>query len=199
MFVRNWMSAPALVVPPVAPVAAALSFMENRRIRRLAVVEDGRLVGIVTRGDLVGVLGHGGKVALNPELTVGDVMTPKPIVVQREDTIETAAHVMLKAKVAGLPVMDGERLVGMITESDLFRAMCNLMGVGEPGARVVLAVPEEEDLIETLGRRSVGRDVRSLVTFHDAKRGIWDVVMRVRGKAAGKGGGRAPRASRAAL
>src|SRR5579862_3306136 len=114
MFVRNWMSAPAVVVPPVAPVSAALGFMEKRRIRRLAVVGDGKLIGIVTQGDLVGVLGHGRKIALNPELSVGDVMTRDPVVIPRDDTIEAAAQLMLREKVSGLPVMDGEQVVGMI-------------------------------------------------------------------------------------
>jgi acetoin utilization protein AcuB len=199
MFVRNWMSAPAVVVPPVVPAAAALGLMEKRRIRRLAVVRDARLIGIVTRGDLVGTIGHGRKIALNPELTVGDVMTRDPVVVQRDDTIETAAQLMLREKVSGLPVLDGEQVVGMITESDLFRAMCNVMGLGEPGARVVLSVPDGDDLIAALERRSVGMDVRSLVTFRDARRGMWDVVMRVRGKAASGGGRRKGRPSRSAV
>ncbi len=199
MFVRNWMSAPAIVVPPVVPAGAALGFMGKRRIRRLAVVQDATLVGIVTQGDLVGVIGHGRKVALNPELTVGDVMTREPVVVQRDDTIEAAAQLMLREKVSGLPVMDGEQLVGMITESDLFRAMCDLMGLGEPGARVVLSIPEGDDLIAALGRRSAGKDVRSLVTFRDPSSGMWDVVMRVRGKAASGGGRRKARPSRPAV
>src|SRR6516165_8167093 len=122
MFVRNWMSAPAIVVPDVVPASAALGLMENRGIRRLAVVRDGALAGIVTRGDLVGVLGHGGKVGLNSALTVGDVMTRDPVVVGRDETIEAAGRLMLEKKVSGLPVMDDEQLVGMITESDLFRA-----------------------------------------------------------------------------
>jgi acetoin utilization protein AcuB len=199
MFVRDWMSAPAVVVPPVVPVAAALGFMEKRGIRRLAVVQDAKLIGIVTQGDLLGVLGHGRRVALNPELTVGDVMTRDPIAIQRDETIEAAAQLMLKEKVSGLPVLDGEQIVGMITESDLFRAMGDLMGLGEPGARVVLSIPEGEDLIEALERRSAGMDVRSLVTFRDPKRGIWDVVMRVRGKAASGGPRRKGRPSRTAV
>jgi len=199
MFVRNWMSAPAVVVPPVVPAVAALGLMEKRHIRRLAVVRDAKLIGIVTQGDLVGVIGHGRKIALNPDLTVGDVMTRDPVVVQRDDTIEAAAELMLREKVSGLPVMDGEQIVGMITESDLFLAMCDVMGLGEPGARVVLSVPEGEDLIDALERRSTGMDVRSLVTFRDAKRGMWDVVMRVRGKAASGGGRRKARPSRSAI
>jgi acetoin utilization protein AcuB len=199
MFVRDWMSAPAVVVPPVVPAVAALGLMEKRRIRRLAIVRDAKLIGIVTQRDLVGTIGHGRKIALKPELTVGEVMTRDPVVVQRDDTIETAAQLMLREKVSGLPVLDGEQVVGMITESDLFRAMCNVMGLGEPGARVVLSVPDGDDLIAALERRSAGMDVRSLVTFRDAKRGMWDIVMRVRGKVASGGGRRKARPSRSAV
>jgi acetoin utilization protein AcuB len=95
--------------------------------------------------------------------------------------------------------MDGEQVVGMITESDLFRAMCSLMGLGQPGARVVLSIPEDDDLLATLAERSAGRDVRSLVTFRDPDRGIWDVVMRVRGKVASGRERRKARPSRSAV
>lgn len=196
MFVRHWMSAPAIVVPPGVPVAAARGFLEKRRIRRLAVVRDAKLVGIVTQGDLIGAMGNGTKPFSRPDLTVEDVMSPNPIVVQPEDTIETAARLMLEEKVGGLPVLDGEKVVGMITESDLFRALGDLMGLAEPGARLALSIPDEEDLLATLQRRSVGREVKSLVTFHDAGRGIWEVVMRVRGKAAARGAGRNGRPAR---
>ena len=114
MFVRNWMSAPAIALPPEVTASVALAFMEKRRIRRLPVVEDGRLLGIVTKSDLLGTAKKHAAVT-----TIANVMTRKPFAVQQEETLETAASLMLKEKISGLPVLDGDRLVGIITESDL--------------------------------------------------------------------------------
>ena len=89
---------------------------------------------------------------------------------------------MLREKISGVPVMDGERLVGIITESDLFRALCGMLGIGEKGARVILTVRDDADLLQTMRERLNGLAVRSLVTVHDPKRNVWDVMMRVRGR-----------------
>jgi len=187
MFVRNWMTAPAITIPPVVPATAALGFMEKRKIRRLPVVEDGKLVGIVTQSDLVGALGKGRKARINEDLSVADVMTRKPITVAQDDTLEEAAQIMLTEKISGVPVMDGDRLSGIITESDLFRALCGMLGIGEKGARIIMTVRDETDLLQSIRGRLNGLAVRSLVTVHDPKREVWDVVMRVRGRLATKG------------
>ncbi len=179
MFVRNWMSAPAISLAPEATASAALSFMEKRQIRRLPVLEEGKLVGIVTKSDL---LGAGKKQRVDAVTTVAHVMTRKPLTVQESDTLETAARLMLEEKISGVPVMDGERLVGIITESDLFRALCGMLGIGEKGARVILTVKDDADLLHEIGHRLNGLAVRSLVTVHDPKRNVWDVAMRVRGR-----------------
>jgi len=179
MFVRNWMSAPAIALPPTTTASVALDFMEKRRIRRLAVVEDGVLVGIVTKSDL---LGAGKKRRVDKVTTVANLMSRKPLTVEEGDTLETAAQLMLEEKVSGLPVVDGPRLVGMITESDLFRALCSMLGIGEKGARVILTVKDDADLLQTMRERLNGLAVRSLVTVHDPKRNVWDVAMRVRGR-----------------
>src|SRR5262245_26935525 len=179
MFVRNWMSAPAIALAPQVTASAALAFMEKRQIRRLPVVEDGRLVGIVTKSDLLGTARKHSAVT-----TIANVMTRKPFSVQEEDTLEKAASLMLEKKVSGLPVLDGDRLVGVITESDLFRALCGMLGIGERGARLVMTVRDDADLLETVEDRLKGLAVRSLVTIHSPKRNVWDVAMRVRGRAA---------------
>mgnify|MGYP003579550167 CR=1 FL=1 len=71
---------------------------------------------------------------------------------------------------------------GVITESDLFRALCAMLGIGEKGARLMMTVRDDADLLETVEGRLKGLAVRSLVTVHDPKRNVWDVVMRVRGR-----------------
>jgi acetoin utilization protein AcuB len=179
MFVRNWMSAPAIALGPGITASAALAFMEKRNIRRLPVVEDGNLVGIVTKSDLLGTAKKHSAVT-----TIANVMTRNPRTVQESDTLEAAASLMLKEKISGVPVMDGDFLVGIITESDLFRALCGMLGIGERGARVVMTVRDDADLLQNVRGRLNGLAMRSLVTVHDPKRNVWDVVMRVRGRTA---------------
>jgi predicted transcriptional regulator len=173
MFVRAWMSAPAVVVPPVAPAHATLGFMEKRKIRRMPVVEDGRLVGIVTMGDLR---------SARRDDAVRDVMSSAPLTVAPDETLERAAGLMLEKKVSGLPVVEEGRVVGIITESDLFRALCEMLGIGERGARVVMSVDEGDDLLGRIRKRAGGLALRSLVTVHDRRHKRWDVVLRVRGR-----------------
>jgi predicted transcriptional regulator len=180
MFVRNWMSAPAVVIPPAAAAGATLGFMEKRGIRRLPVVEDGRLVGIVTKSDLQAAPGSGPA----REIPVADVMTRSPLTADPDETLEEATKKMLDRKVSGLPVVDGGAVVGIITESDLFRALASMLGIGEKGARVVMTVKDDADLLGSVGRRLNGLAVRSLVTVHDPARGVWDVVLRARGRKA---------------
>jgi acetoin utilization protein AcuB len=184
VFVRNWMSAPAIVIPPITPAGSALSFMEKRGIRRLPVVEDGRLLGVVTRSDLLAALGKDKAKRQGEERSVDLIMTRKPFTVEQEETLERAALLMLQKKVSGLPVVDQTRVVGIITESDVFRALCQILGVGEKGARVVMSVKDDEDVLAEVRKRLKGLGMRSLATYHNPSLGRWEVVLRVRGRLA---------------
>jgi acetoin utilization protein AcuB len=181
MFVRDWMSAPVVTVRGGVSAPEALDLMDCRRVRRLPVVEGGRLVGIVTRSDLQAALGPAA--ARGRGLRVSDVMTPDPATVERDETLEGAAQLMLRRKISGLPVVAGGRVVGIITESDLFRALCGMLGIGQRGARLTMTVGDEADLLEALRRRLRGLALRSLVTVRDEGRRRWNVVLRVRGRA----------------
>jgi acetoin utilization protein AcuB len=147
-------------------------------------VEDERLVGIVTRSDLVAALGKDPLKRRGEERKVEGIMTRKPLTVEQEDTLERAAELMLEKKVSGLPVVDGLRVVGILTESDVFRALCQILGVGEKGARVVMSVRDEEDVLEAVRKRLTGLGMRSLATYHNPELGRWEVVLRVRGRVA---------------
>ena len=183
MFVRDWMSAPAIVIPGDVRLEAALDLMEKRKIRRFPIVKEGRIQGIVTKSDLMTVLGARKPSRRGEVLCVADVMKRDPVTVDSGETLERAAQVMLKRKISGLPVVDGEQVVGILTESDLFRALCEMLGIGERGARVVFSVRDSEDLLGLIRKRLNGLKMHSLVTVHDARTGYWDVVLRVRGRA----------------
>ena len=177
MFVRNWMSSPVVTIPSQTSGEAALDLMTTRKVRRLPVVDGGRLTGIVTLSDL-----HAARLS---EESVEDVMAKEPVTVAPDETLERAAKIMIEKKISGIPVVDeAGQVVGIITESDVFRALCELLGVNEKGARVVFTVPEDGNLLESLRRRLGGLVPRSLATFHNPRTGGWEVVTRVRGRAA---------------
>ncbi len=126
--VKEWMTTPVISVEADTPVADAYNIMMERSIRRLPVVQNGKLVGIVTLGDLrearpssatslsIYELNY-----LLSKLTVDKVMTHNPFTMSPETPIQIAAKMMMDRKVGGLPVVDEEaNLVGIITESDIF-------------------------------------------------------------------------------
>lgn len=129
--VRDWMSRELVVVSPDTTVLEAGQLMVDRTIRRLPVVEDGVLVGIVTYGDVRGARASAAA-GLDiwelsyrlSKLTIREIMTPNPVTISPDDTIGVAAQLMLKYMIGGLPVLDHRgRLEGIITESDIFRVV----------------------------------------------------------------------------
>jgi CBS domain-containing protein len=126
--VRDWMTADPITAPPTMTLPDALKLMHERGIRRLPILEHGRLVGIVTRGDLRGAQPSQATSLsvfelhyLVGRITLDQIMTRNPVTVPDTATIPEAARLMLQHKIAGLPVLRGDRLVGIITESDIFR------------------------------------------------------------------------------
>ncbi|MBM3469314.1 MAG: CBS domain-containing protein [Armatimonadetes bacterium] len=145
MRVRTLMTSPALVVGPEAPAWEALGLMRRHRIRRLPVVDGEVLVGIITWTDVVRV--HAPAVEgprRTPTLSVGvlvrHLMASAPVTVDPDATIEQAAALMRRHKIGGLPVVEDGRLVGVITESDLFEAFAEMLGAGPHEVKLHLAV-----------------------------------------------------------
>ncbi|MDX1664692.1 MAG: CBS domain-containing protein [Candidatus Promineifilaceae bacterium] len=127
--VREWMTPEPITATPDTTLPHAHRLLMENRIRRLPVVEKGRLVGIITRGDIRGAQPSDATSLtiwemnyLLSQLKLKSLMTPRPITVHEDATIAEAARLMLRHKVSGLPVVDaGDTLVGIITESDIFR------------------------------------------------------------------------------
>lgn len=181
MFVRDWMSTPVIAISSGASMVGALRVMEMNGVRRLPVLVGDALAGIVTREDVHAVLGHGEGMSREAEAPVETAMRSPVLTVSPDDTLERAAELMLEREVSGLPVVENGRLVGMITESDVFRAFTKLLGLKESGARVVLSVPGGADLADEIRRRASGLSIRSLAAT-PRHGGGWDVVMRLRGR-----------------
>jgi CBS domain-containing protein len=128
--VKEWMTKAPLTIEPQTPVVQAQMLMKERKIRRLPVVQKGNLLGIVSMGDLREA-GPSRATTLSiwelnylwAQLTVERIMTRRVITVSPEATIADAARLMMEHKISGLPVVDGQNLVGIITESDIFRVL----------------------------------------------------------------------------
>ena len=134
MQVREHMSAPAIVVSPETPVAGAMEILRSRRIGRLPVVADGRLVGIVSEPDLLRAMPSPATsltVWEMPELLerlpVREVMTPDVVVVEPTTRVQDAAQLMVDRRIGGLPVVEDGRVVGIITETDVFRVLVAIL------------------------------------------------------------------------
>lgn len=191
MFVRSWMSSPVITLPAATRAIDALELMQAKKVRRIPVLEEGRLTGILTLGDLQAVLGYQEHSIRRASTLLGDLMTREVRTVSPDDPLERAARVMLDHDVSGLPVMEGDRVAGIITESDIFLAFTRIMGIVERGVRVVFTVPEGVDLMDHLSRRTSGMAVRSLAAY-PAREGGWEAVVRVRGRSLARLPGRAP-------
>ena len=131
LLVRQWMTKDAITVDEKTSLPQVHQLMKQRRIRRVPVVDKhGHLVGIVTRGD-VREASPSNATSLSiyevhyllAQLTVDAIMTRNPKTVTPDTTIKEAARIMLESKISGLPVVDGNKVVGIITESDIFRGL----------------------------------------------------------------------------
>lgn len=151
MLVKNRMSTPIITVAPEMPIMEALNLMKTKNIRRAPVVDGkGKLVGIVSDKDLLNA-GPSQATSLSVweinyligKITVNKVMAKTVLSVTEDTPIEEAARIMVDNKVGGLPVMKDKAIVGIITESDLFKILLELMGARESGIRATALIPEK--------------------------------------------------------
>jgi acetoin utilization protein AcuB len=150
MFVGERMSRPVISVSPDAPINEVLAMFKKEHIRRAPVIKEGKLAGIVSERDLlnaspssVTTLSIWELNYLISKVKIKNVMTKKVITVSKDTPIEEAARIMADKKIGGLPVVDGERVVGMITETDLFKIFLELMGARDKGLRVTATIEDK--------------------------------------------------------
>jgi acetoin utilization protein AcuB len=147
MLVRDRMTLNPVTITPDVSVTDALRLMSEKKIRRLPVLDgEGHLVGIVSDRDLlqaspspVTSLAIWEIHELLAKLTIEKMMTREVITVPEDTPLEEAARVMADSRIGGLPVMRGTELVGIISESDLFKTLLQLLGGRRPGVRITVA------------------------------------------------------------
>ena len=145
MLVRDRMTTPPITMDVRGSIAGAHGLMRHYDIRRVPILQKGRLVGIVSWTDLMralpspaSLLGAQETPGLLLRASVKEIMTPNPITVSPNQPIEQAALVMRQEKIGGFPVVEDGALIGVITESDIFQAFVDLTGIGEKGTRLVV-------------------------------------------------------------
>ncbi len=183
MLVSERMSRPPITIAPEMPIQEALALFKKERIRRAPVIKGGKLVGIVSEKDLLNASPSPATTLsvwemnyLLSKLTVAEVMTKDVITVTEDTPIEEAARIMADNKIGGLPVMKGTRVVGIITETNLFKMFLELMGARERGVRVTALIEDKPGMLATLTKaisdaggnfiafgQFVGEDVNSRV------------------------------------
>ena len=172
MLVGERMKHPVLTITPDVAVQDALAQMRKDKVRRYPVVDKrGSLVGIVTDTDLMNASPSEATTLsvweisyLLSKITVERVMTPRVITVTAETPIEEAARIMADSSIGGIPVMRGDRLVGIITESDLFNIFLEMLGARTAGVRVTVEVMDHPGkLYELTGAiQSLGGNINGM-------------------------------------
>lgn len=188
MYVKDYMSTDPITVGPQDKVGDALELLRDHSVRRLPVVSKGKLVGIVTKADLFKASPSPATSLsiheinyLFPQIKIRDIMTKEVVTVSPDTPLEEAAVMMREKKFGTLVVVEKDKVVGLITESDLFKAFIDVFGFERPGVRINV---EFEDAVGTLGKlssliSSMGIYIISLVMTYP-KEGRVSGVLRLR-------------------
>ena len=190
MLVSNWMSKNVITVDVDDSMHDAMKRMKEKEIRMLPVLKKGKLVGVVTDRDIkrasasdATTLDVHELLYLVSKINVGNIMTKYPVTVPQNFTVEETAEVLLKHKISGVPVVDQNgQLVGIITQTDLFRVLISLTGVSKGGIQFAFqledrpgSIKEVADIIRLYG----GRMVSILTSYDGVPEGYRKVFIRM--------------------
>lgn len=175
MLVGKRMSHPVITITPDVSLSDALAKMKREKVRRFPVVDKrGRLVGIVSENDLLHASPSDATSLsiwevnyLLSKITVETVMTKEVITVTEDTPLEEAARIMADKKIGGLPVMKGNSVVGIITETNLFKIFLELLGARSAGVRATIVVQDVPGKLVELTNAilKLGGNIVSLSTF----------------------------------
>jgi acetoin utilization protein AcuB len=159
MLIFERMTTQLVTITADATVKKALDIIEKRKLRHLPVLDDDEaLVGIVSEKDLLRAKDH---------VRIDSIMARDVITVTEYTALEEAARIMVDHKISSLPIMRNGKLVGIITETDLFQLFLELLGAREKGVRLTMLVPEEPGMLASLTQEiaSLGGNILALGTF----------------------------------
>ena len=177
MLVKNWMSKNVITIDADDSMQEVIKLLKENKIRRLPVIKKGKLVGIVTDRDVrqasasdATTLDIHELIYLISKIKVKDIMSRDPITVPPDFTVEETAEVLLNNRISGVPVVDHlGNIVGIITQSDLFRVLISLTGVGSRGIQFALLISDKPGSIKEVADiiRAYGGRMVSILTSYD--------------------------------
>ncbi|MCX6029819.1 MAG: CBS domain-containing protein [Chloroflexi bacterium] len=175
MLVGERMTRNPVTINEEASIDEGLHLMRERKVRRLPVLDAaGRMVGIVSDKDLLHAAPSPATSLsvyelhyLLAKLTIKRVMSSPVITVSANTPVEEAARIMADNKIGGLPVVENDQLVGIITETDIFKVLLELLGARTPGVRVTVVVKEAKGVLAQISRSlaDLGANIVSVATY----------------------------------
>lgn len=154
MAVKDFMTRKVIYISPETTISQAADLMREQDIHRLPVIENDRLVGLVTEGTIAEASPSKATSLSIYEMNyllnktkVKDVMIKDVVTVSQYASLEDAVYLMYRHKVGILPVVDNDQLYGVITDRDVFAAFLHVSGYGEDGVRVRLIVPDRAGVL----------------------------------------------------
>jgi acetoin utilization protein AcuB len=191
MFVGDRMSHPVITVLPKMPMQDAHKLMRDEKVRRLPVVDNrGKLVGIVSESDFlhaspsdVSSLSVWEMNYMLSKVTVEKIMTSAVITTNHDTPIEEAARTLVDSKIGGLPVLKDGELVGIITETDLFKVFLEMLGARESGVRISVLIPNAPGTLTDLTKSifDSGGNLVALGTFLGESTENREITLKVKG------------------
>jgi acetoin utilization protein AcuB len=189
MLVKDRMTPNPVCGNPEMPVTEAQTLLEEHNIRHLPVVDgEGKLVGLVTHRSLMQAIPSNAR-KFSPfvinyalaRITVQNIMVRDVITIGEDVALEEAARIMADRKIGCLPVMRGGNLVGIISDSDLFNSMVNLLGARRPGVRVTVLQPDRAGEVARISNAIAQRGgyLSVFVTYPTTDPTIWASVVKV--------------------
>lgn len=188
MLVGERMTSPVLFVSPDMPVQDALAQMRKERVSRYPVMKKGKMVGIVSEDDLLNAspsdvtsLSVFEINYLLSKITVERVMTHEVVTVNEDTPLEEAARLMADHRIGGIPVMRGDEVVGMITQTDIFRIFLEMLGGRQSGWRVIVLVKNEKGILHRLTKAidDIGGNIIALITYAGEELPHGEITMKI--------------------
>ena len=190
MLVKNWMSKNVIAVDINDSMSDAIKLLKENDIKMMPVLKKGKLVGVVTDRDLkrasasdATTLDVHELLFLVSKIKIKDIMTKDPIMIPEDFTVEETAEILLKNKISGAPVIDNEgQVVGTITQTDLFKVLISLTGVGTKGIQFAFLLEDSPGSIKTIAdiiRKYSGRIVSILTSYENVTQGYRKAYIRM--------------------
>ncbi len=190
MLVKEWMAKDPIVIDENTSIMKATQMMKEHRIRRIPVVRDGKLIGIISDRDIKEAapskatsLDVHELYYLLSEIKVKDIMTPDPITLKENDSVEKAAVIMLENRISGIPIVDdNDHVIGVITQTDVFKVMISITGAYKSPIQIAFEMedsPGSLNKLLNLIREQGGRIVSVLTSHENMPEGKREVYVRL--------------------